>query len=228
MKGGILMSNTNLFCEMELPSPLNDDELMEQLIKSKFGDVEARNKLINHNLRLVLFIAKRYIGVCDGLRVEFDDLVMAGMLGLVKGVDTYIINKQVKLCTYISKCINNEIFLYLRKCRKVITGISLDEPFCDDLGCSNLSLGDTISDNKDYFEVFIKECENIKIREVMMELDDMDRRIIAMNFGFIDDRVYTQKEIGEEFGLSQSYVSRKVRNISKTLKKRLKQEKVIY
>ena len=222
------MSNTNLFNDFDLPNPLSDDEVMEKLIRFKMGDIDARNELISHNLRLVLFIAKRYIGICDGFRVEFDDLMMAGMLGLVKGVDTYIINKQVKLCTYISKCINNEILLYLRKCRKVITGISLDEPFCDGLGCSNLSLGDTISDNKDYFEVFIKECENIKIREVMMELDDMDRRIIAMNFGFIDDRVYTQKEIGEEFGLSQSYVSRKVRNISKTLKKRLKQEKVIY
>lgn len=222
------MSNTNLFNDFDLPNPLSDDEVMEKLIRFKMGDIDARNELISHNLRLVLFIAKRYIGICDGFRVEFDDLMMAGMLGLVKGVDTYIINKQVKLCTYISKCINNEILLYLRKCRKVITGISLDEPFCDGMGCSNLRLGDTISDDKDHFDVFVKECEYAMLRETIEELDDMDRIIIEMSFGFIDDKVYTQKEIGEEFGLSQSYVSRKVRNISKTLKKRLKQEKVIY
>ena len=221
------MSNTNLFSEANLPNPLSEDEVMEQLIKFKLGDIDARNKLINHNLRLVLFIAKRYINLCDGNKLEFEDLIMAGMLGLVKGVDTYIINKQVKLSTYISKCINNEILLYLRKCRKVITGISLDSSYGDELECSNLKLGDTISDDKDYFEVFIKEYEYIKIREVIDELDNMDRRIIEMNFGFIDDRIYTQREIAEEFGLSQSYISRKVKNISKVLKKRLKQEKVI-
>ena len=146
MKGGKLMNNINWFSEIEIPSLLSDDEIMEELIKFKLGDMDARNKLIYHNLRLVLFIAKKYIRICDGVRIEFDDLVMAGMFGLVKGVDSYIINRQVKLSTYVSKCINNEIFLYLRKCRKIIVGMSFDEIVGDAVSRNNLKLVDIASE----------------------------------------------------------------------------------
>ena len=143
----------------ELPVLLSEDKLFEHLMQFKNGNLKARNVIINHNLRLVLYIAKKYINLCDGGIVEFDDLMMAGMLGLVKGVDTYDISRKVKLSTYVSKCINNEILMYLRKCRKIVTGVSLDDEFNINDDCKGLKLMDTICDTKDSYREIIRNVE---------------------------------------------------------------------
>lgn len=222
------MNICDMFKGEELPVLLSEDKLFEHLMQFKNGNLKARNVIINHNLRLVVYIAKKYINLCDGGIVEFDDLMMAGMLGLVKGVDTYDISRKVKLSTYVSKCINNEILMYLRKCRKIVTGVSLDDEFNINDDCKGLKLMDTICDTKDSYREIIRNVEYLRIRELVDDLEYMDKRIIEMSFGFIDDKIYTQKEIANEFGLSQAYISRKVRMITKCLKKKLEKEDIFY
>lgn len=219
------MLSTRAFIK-ELPSVLDEVQLQEYFQKYKDGDLEARNILIKHNLKLVVFIAHKYLNTCDGVKIELDDLIMSGAIGLIKGIDTYKNDKNIKLNSYLSKCIHNQILMYLRKFRKFKSDISFEGNVSTNEDGDELTIEDKYYDEKSNFvdEDIIKRVELLRIRELVEELEGIDKEVIKMSFGFYNDRIYSQKEIAEVTGISQSYISRKVRKLTKSLKSRLIEE----
>ena len=203
----------------KLPPPLSKEKELEYLIKSKQGDIDARNILIEHNLRLVVFLAKKY----ENTGFDIEDLVSIGSIGLIKGINTYKIDKNIKLATYASRCIANEILMFLRKNKRKKVEISLEETLNYDAEGNELRLEDILGTEDD---VVPKELENIMDKETLKKeidiLDEREKEIMMLRYGLDNTQEYTQKEVAEMLGISQSYISRIEKKVVKKLQNIMK------
>ena len=202
-----------------LPPPLTKEEEESLVMLSNKGDMSARNKLIEHNLRLVVFLAKKY----DNTMYDLEDLVSIGTFGLIKGVKTYKLDKNIKLATYASRCIDNEILMFLRKNKKRKTEISFEDSINLDSEGNELHLEDVFGteDNiveKEYESIVDKEC---LINEIE-NLSKRDKEILILRYGLYNKKEYTQKEVADMLGISQSYISRIEKKAIKRLKSLMK------
>ena len=193
----------------KLPEPLSKEMEEYYLMRSNDGDLTARDKLIEHNLRLVAFLAKKY----ENTKVDLEDLVSIGTIGLIKGIKTYSMGKNIKLATYASRCIDNEILMYLRKNKKIKTEVSFDESLSFDLDGNELHLEDILGTEPDVVTRGLDEelNKNIVAQEIN-KLNPRDREIIVMRYGLVTGEEKTQKEVAEILGISQSYISRIEKN----------------
>lgn len=197
-----------------LPPPLEKDEESEML--QRLGeDEEARQILIEHNLRLVVYIAKRF----ENTGIGIEDLVSIGTIGLIKAINTFKTDKNIKLATYASRCIENEILMYIRKSAPTKAEISIDEPLNTDWDGNELLLSDILGSDEDSisYEIELME-ERIAIRRAVAELSDREREIIELRYGMRGKRELTQKEVADRLGISQSYISRLEKKIIAKLK----------
>lgn len=201
-----------------LPPPLDKEEELKLLIEIEQGSVSARNKLIEHNLRLVVFIAKKYESSLETL----EDLVSIGTIGLIKGINTYKIDKNIRLATYASRCISNEILMYLRKNKKRIYDVSLEGSLTFDAEGNELHLEDIVSDDTDSTYKEYERLTDIELlSKYLVTLNDRDRQIMIMRYGLYNTDSYTQKEVADLLGISQSYISRIEKKVIRNLKKHL-------
>lgn len=199
----------------KLPPPLKKDEELELLIKAQKGDEEARNKLIEHNLRLVVFLAKKY----ENTTYDIEDLVSIGSIGLIKGINTYKIDKNIKLATYASRCISNEILMFLRKNKKRKTEISLEDALNYDNEGNELHLEDILgTENELVPNLYEKKVSKEQLNDLINSLNDRDKQIMILRYGLYNTEEYTQKEVAEMLGISQSYISRIEKKVVKKLK----------
>ncbi len=188
-----------------LPPPLAEEEETALLLKVQEGDLEARNLLIVHNLRLVVFIAKKF----EMTRINIEDLVSIGSMGLIKGVQTFKMDKNIKLATYASRCIENEILMYLRKTTKIRQELSLDEVLSVDSEGNEMMLSDVLGDSSPLSLHELTEEEDLQnLYTALNKLNEREREIIVMRFGLKGDPPLTQKEVADILGISQSYISR--------------------
>jgi len=198
-----------------LPPPLSAEDELKYLHLSKQGDEEARNKLIEHNLRLVVFLAKKY----ENTKTDIEDLVSIGSIGLIKGINTYKIDKNIKLATYASRCISNEILMYLRKNKKRRTEISFEDALNYDAEGNELHLEDILGTEED---IVYKEFENSIDKKALESelnlLNDREKQIMTLRYGLNNTEEYTQKEVASMLGISQSYISRIEKKVIKRLR----------
>jgi RNA polymerase sporulation-specific sigma factor len=189
-----------------LPPPLSREEENQYVELSIGGDEEARNKLIEHNLRLVVFLAKKY----ENTKVDLEDLVSIGTIGLIKGVNTYKPNKNIKLATYVSRCIDNEILMYLRSIKKLNAEVYLNDTIGKDKDDNIVTLEEVLeNDERSIEEVVDLKMKIKKLYKKMKEvLKDRERTIIELRFGLNGQKPKTQQEIASSMGISRSYVSR--------------------
>ena len=187
-----------------LPQPLSKEEERETLIAFENGDEAARNKLIEHNLRLVVYIAKRY----ETNPIFMEDLISIGSIGLIKAVNTFKRDKNIKLVTYASRCIENEILMFLRKKNRRKAEVSFDEPLNVDYDGNELLLSDIIGTDDDLVTKEFEKNENRReLLKAMSTLKERERLILQMRYG-IDHEELTQKDIADRLGISHSYFSR--------------------
>ena len=199
----------------KLPPPLTREEEEYYLVLASDGDSFARDKLIEHNLRLVVFLAKKY----ENTGVDLEDLVSIGTIGLMKGVKTFSVDKNIKLATYASRCIDNEILMYLRKNKKVKTEISFDESLSFDADGNELHLEDVLGTSPDLVTKPLEDEVNKKLMlDEIEKLSERDKEIITLRYGLNGRMEKTQKEVAELLGISQSYISRIEKKVIKRLK----------
>jgi len=202
-----------------LPPPLKKEEEEALVLKSQEGDINARNKLIEHNIRLVVFLAKKY----DNTMYDLEDLVSIGTIGLIKGVKTYKLDKNIKLATYASRCIDNEILMFLRKNKRRKVEISFEDSINQDGDGNELHLEDVLGTEDDIVE---KEYENTVDKELLSneieKLSERDKEILTLRYGLNNTEEYTQKEVADMLGISQSYISRIEKKAIKKLKSLMK------
>ncbi|MCI8460103.1 MAG: sigma-70 family RNA polymerase sigma factor [Bacilli bacterium] len=198
-----------------LPEPLTREQEEYYVKLKEEGNVEAKEKLIEHNLRLVVFLAKKY----ENTGVDLEDLVSIGSIGLIKGINTFSSTKNIKLATYASRCIDNEILMYLRKNKKIKCEVSIDQALSLDSDGNELHLEDVIGTDKDIVtrDIEEKSDKEIMINEVL-SLKPRDRDIMILRYGLLGHDEYTQKEVAEKLGISQSYISRIEKKVIKRLK----------
>ncbi|MEF2690776.1 MAG: RNA polymerase sporulation sigma factor SigK [Bacilli bacterium] len=198
-----------------LPEPLSRMEEEEALELARFGDEIAKNKLIEHNLRLVVFLAKKY----ENTGIDLEDLVSIGTIGLIKGINTYKMGKNIKLATYASRCIDNEILMFLRKNKKRKTEISFEDSLSYDAEGNELHLEDVLGTEDD---VVTKELENKIEKKLLIEeiekLNERDKKIMILRYGLFGNEEITQKDVADMLGISQSYISRIEKKVIKRLK----------
>ncbi|MCR4638056.1 RNA polymerase sporulation sigma factor SigE [Ruminococcus sp.] len=198
-----------------LPPPLTRAEEEEVFARLTERDPEARNILIEHNLRLVVYIAKKF----ESTGIGIEDLVSIGTIGLIKAVNTFCPTKNIKLATYASRCIENEILMFLRKSSQYRNDLSIDEPLNIDYDGNELLLSDILGTDDDIVNKGIEtEAEREILRNAVSELCDREREIMEMRFGLIDGKEKTQKEVADSIGISQSYISRLEKKIIKKLR----------
>ena len=201
-----------------LPNPLDSETELEYIEKAEQGDEEARSKLIEHNLRLVVYISKKFTNT----NVDMEDLISVGSIGLIKAVNSFKLDKNIKLATYASRCIENEILMHLRKTSRLKTEISLDEPLTVDGDGNELVLGDILSVESDSVTKNIeKSTEQKLLWQCLDKLNDKEKEIMMLRFGLGSNQEKTQKEVADELGISQSYISRIEKKIVSKLKKEL-------
>lgn len=201
-----------------LPPPLTKEEETEVFQRLLEDDVSARKKLITHNLRLVVYIAKKF----ESTGIGIEDLVSIGTIGLIKAVNTFCPTKNIKLATYASRCIENEILMFLRKSSQYRNDLSIDEPLNVDYDGNELLLSDVLGTEDDVVNKGIEsETEREILRGAVSELCEREREIMEMRFGLIDGKEKTQKEVAEIIGISQSYISRLEKKIIKKLRIKL-------
>ena len=199
----------------KLPPPLSREEEEYYLVLSADGDTFARDKLIEHNLRLVVFLAKKY----ENTGVDLEDLVSIGTIGLMKGINTFSMDKNIKLATYASRCIDNEILMFLRKNKKIKTEVSIDSSLSFDVDGNELHLEDVLGTAPDIVTKPLEDelNKNLMIKEIE-KLPKRDKQIIIMRYGLFGHDEKTQKEVAELLGISQSYISRIEKKVIKKLK----------
>lgn len=203
----------------KLPPPLEKEEELEYLIKAKKGDEEAKNKLIEHNLRLVVFLAKKY----ENTGYDIEDLVSIGSIGLIKGINTYKVDKNIKLATYASRCISNEILMFLRKNKKRKGEISLEDSLNYDAEGNELHLEDILGTEPDIVHKEFEHSLDLEVLEKEVEkLEGRDKEIMTLRYGLNNTEEFTQKEVAEMLGISQSYISRIEKKVIKKLKQLMK------
>ena len=201
-----------------LPPPLKREEEASLIAQLEAGDPRARDLLIEHNLRLVAYIARRF----ENTGVHIEDLISIGTIGLIKAVGTYQPAKAIKLATYASRCIENEILMYLRKTANQKTELSFDEPLNTDWDGNELLLSDVLGTDEDLVvQPLEADVDRQLLRRAMERLDDRERQIITLRFGLDGRRECTQKEVADKLGISQSYISRLEKRIIARLKKEI-------
>lgn len=213
-----------LFNQMSLPEPLSEELEKQYVEKMLAGDMEARNVLIEHNMRLVVFIAKRF----ESPKVLLEDLISIGSMGLIKGVETFKLDKNIKLATYASRCIENEILMFLRKISKQKNEVSLDEALNIDGDGNELLLADVIPTNQALAidEAISSEKERM-MYEAIEKLSPREKEIITLRFGLFKCEELTQKEVADKLGISQSYISRLEKKIIDKLKNEMEKKLTI-
>ncbi len=202
-----------------LPPPLSQDEEYFLLERLKKGDGDVKTILIERNLRLVVYIARKF----ENTGINIDDLVSIGTIGLIKAVNTFDPHKNIKLATYASKCIENEILMFLRRNNKVRSEVSFDEPLNIDWDGNELLLSDVLGTENDLIQKNIEEEVDKKLLYQAMErLNNREKKIVELRFGLQNKQEKTQKEVADELGISQSYISRLEKRIINRLKKEIK------
>ena len=188
-----------------LPPPLEKGEEERAVAALENGDEQARKLLIEHNLRLVVYIAKRF----ENTGVNIEDLISIGTIGLIKAVNTFQSGKNIKLATYASRCIENEILMHLRKISSQRTEVSFDEPLNTDWDGNELLLSDILGTDEDEVSRPLEDdADRQMLREAIATLSQREQSIILLRFGLPGGREYTQKEVADRMGISQSYISR--------------------
>lgn len=215
-------SAENIICYVcgnkALPQPLDASEELLLLDEAKNGNLSARDKLVEHNLRLVVYIAKKF----ETSGIELEDLISIGAIGLIKAVKTYSVDKNIKLATYASRCIENEILMQLRKNTRIKNEISLDEPLSSDGEGNELLLADIISIDEGCVSKNIEtSAEKQILMNVISKLDSREQTIMFLRFGLAGNEEKTQKEVADMMGISQSYISRIEKKILSKLRKKL-------
>lgn len=201
-----------------LPHPLSPDKENELLDRIALGDNEAKDKLVEHNLRLVVFLAKKF----ESSGLDMEDLVSVGTIGLIKAINSFKRDKQIKLATYASRCIENEILMYLRKLSKRKTEVSLDEPLNVDGEGNELLLADILGTDGDAIYTHVEnQVERQLLEEGLSRLSKREQQIIEMRFGLDGEDERTQKEVADKLGISQSYISRLEKKIISRLKREI-------
>jgi len=202
-----------------LPPPLNATEEKDLLIEFGKGNLDARGILIERNLRLVVYIAKKF----ENAGINVEDLISIGTIGLIKAVNTFNIDKNIKLATYASRCIENEILMYLRRNNKTRSEVSFDEPLNVDWDGNELLLSDILGTENDIVYNHIEEEVNRNLLVyAMKKLTLREKQIMEMRFGLISGREMTQKEVADKMGISQSYISRLEKKIISRLRREIK------
>lgn len=197
-----------------LPEPLSKEEEVKYVELSLNGDEFARNKLIEHNLRLVVFLAKKY----ENTNIDLEDLVSIGTIGLIKGVNTYKLDKNIKLATYASRCIDNEILMYLRKTKRRRGEVSFEDSLSFDAEGNELHLEDVLGTESDIVTRGLEDETNKELlKSEIDKLNDRDREIIELRYGLNGKEELTQKEVADLLGISQSYISRIEKKVIKKL-----------
>ena len=197
-----------------LPEPLSKEEEVDYVLKSMKGYVLAKNKLIEHNLRLVVFLAKKY----ENTNIDLEDLVSIGTIGLIKGVNTYKLDKNIKLATYASRCIDNEILMYLRKTKRKKTEVSLEDRLSFDADGNELHLEDVLGTDANIVTKNLDdELDKTLLRRELNKLNKRDKEIMIFRYGLDGNAELTQKEVAEKLGISQSYISRIEKKVIKKL-----------
>ena len=199
----------------KLPAPLSKEEETNYVLQSMNGDVKAREKLIEHNLRLVVYLSKKY----ENTKVDLEDLVSIGTIGLIKGVNTYKLDKNIKLATYASRCIDNEILMYLRKNKKRRTEVSFEDSLSYDAEGNELHLEDILGTDSDIVTRGLEEeTEKQLLKQEIEKLNDRDKEIMVLRYGLFGHSEMTQKDVAKMLGISQSYISRIEKKIIKQIK----------
>ena len=230
LSAALLLLSNSLFLTLHLsgnpgsfPRPLSRQEERECLEQWAQGDLSARNRLVEHNLRLVAHIIKKYYTYYTHYD-DTDDLISIGTIGLIKAVETFCPEKKIKLATYASRCIENEILMVLRKNAQLRGEISIDEPLSADWDGNELLLSDILGTDED---VVSRDIENEAEREMLLaavsELGPREQEIMQMRFGLCGGKERTQKEVAEAIGISQSYISRLEKKIIRKLRKKLEE-----
>lgn len=202
-----------------LPKPLSNLEEQSMLIKLSQGDEEAKKNLIEHNLRLVVYIARKF----DNTGVDLDDLISIGTIGLIKAINSFNVNKKIKLATFASRCIENEILMYLRRITKTKGEVSFDEPLNVDWEGNELLLSDVLGTDGDGISKQLElSCEKQILKEALQKLNRREKEIMVLRFGLNGCDELTQKEVADLLGISQSYISRLEKKIVLKLKKEIK------
>ena len=199
----------------KLPPPLSKEEELKYLVRAKAGDEEARNILIEHNLRLVVFLAKKY----ENTTYDIEDLVSIGSIGLIKGINTYKIDKNIKLATYASRCISNEILMFLRKNKRKRSEVSLEDALNYDAEGNELHLEDILGTDENLVpNEYEKQVDKEVLAKEIQVLPDRDKEIMTLRYGLNNTKEYTQKEVAVMLGISQSYISRIEKKVIRKLK----------
>ena len=202
-----------------LPPPLSKEEEEDLVRKSNMGSIDARNKLIEHNLRLVVFLSKKY----DNTMYDLEELVSIGTIGLIKAIKTYKLDKNIKLATYASRCIDNEILMFLRKNKKRLSEVSFEDSINFDSEGNELHIEDVFGTEDDLLEKTIVNKDNkVLLEEYVNNLSNRDRDIIVRRYGLFGKKELTQKELADKMDISQSYISRIEKKIIKKLKNLMK------
>ena len=199
-----------------LPPPLKGAEEQEALEALERGEEAAKQRLVEHNLRLVVYIARRF----ENTGVNLEDLISIGTIGLIKAIGTYRLDKKIKLATYASRCIENEILMHIRKIANQRTEVSLDEPINMDCDGNELLLSDILGTDEDMILRPLEDDVDLCVlRQALRELPDREREIVLMRFGLEGRKELTQKEVAQKMGISQSYISRLEKRIMLRLRK---------
>lgn len=202
-----------------LPPPLTPEQEHKVLLAFMEGSSEARTTLIEHNLRLVVYISKKF----ESSGVNMEDLISIGTIGLIKAVNTFKMDKNIKLATYASRCIENEILMHLRRTNKIKGEVSLDEPLNVDWDGNELLLSDVLGTDQDVIYSHIEEEVNRNLLSYAMgKLSGRERQLMEMRYGLISGREMTQKEVADELGISQSYISRLEKKIIGRLRREIR------
>ena len=199
-----------------LPPPLSPEKEQELIEELSEGKLETRQILVERNLRLVVYIAKKF----ENTGVGLEDLISIGTIGLMKGVNTFNAEKKIKLATYASRCIENEILMYLRRSNRIKGELSIDEPLNQDGDGNELLLSDILGTDPDITSRHIEdEVDKTLLRASFKKLGNRERNIMELRFGFINGKEKTQKEVADMLGISQSYISRLEKKIINKMKK---------
>lgn len=203
-----------------LPAPLTREQEAAVFLRLEEGDPKAREQLITHNLRLVVYIARKF----ESTGIGIEDLISIGVIGLIKAVNTFCPSRNIKLATYASRCIENEILMYLRKIQNQKTEVSIDEPLNVDWDGNELLLSDILGTDGDTVNRELEqEAERSSLRKLVRRLEEREQRIMRLRFGLDGGREHTQKEVADMIGISQSYISRLEKKIIRQLRKEMQQ-----
>lgn len=199
----------------EFLPPLDSEEENRLLVLKENGDMSATEQLVEHNLRLVAYIAKKF----ENTGIEFEDLISVGAIGLIKAVRTFKVDKNIRLATYASRCIENEILMQIRKTSKIKNDVSLDKPLCEDNDGNQLVLSDILPGEDDVISRTVDEpADRQIINELISKLSAREREIMVLRYGLMGHQELTQREVAIKLGISQSYISRLEKRILHDMK----------